>query len=168
MPPSTHSKSPRLPSINADLLIDETTQAGLRRAAFLTERCSARTPRESDVGQSVAMLLHFGRTGTPWVIATDGNGDPLTALCNAATVEREIALIVECVPTSPALTVVFAAARGRVLLAAGKALGAAHIAALSGLSPQQVRLLARGGAFSLPLPARQARKWLRDRGVTVE
>lgn len=168
MPPSTHSKAPRLPTINADILIDETTQAGLRRAAFLTERCSARTPRESDVGQSVAMLLHFGRTGTPWVIATDNNGGAFTTVCNAVIVEQEIALITDCVTPTPALAVVFAAARGRVLLAAGQALGATHIASLSGLSPQQVRLLARGGEFRLPMPARQARKWLRDRGVSFE
>lgn len=166
MPPSSHSKSPRLSTINTAALIDETHRAIARRIADLTAMTHG-TASDSDVGQSIAILVHHATTGTPWTIATDAHGDTLTSVGDIATVDREIARVTNCVHPSPTLALVFTAARGRALLAAERAVDAGHLAALSGLSPQQVRLLARHGEFRLPLPARSARKWLRDRGVEV-
>lgn len=121
-------------------------------------------PRDTELGMSICILHHFATTGTAWKVVNDA-GLSADIPFTLKAVEHQIADVLECVPATPALTVLFEAARGKARLAMGHPLAATHLAALAGLSPQQVRLLSRNGDFTLPIHANEARRWLDARAA---
>ena len=73
-------------------------------------------------------------------------------------------------PLARNLALVLTAALGREAVETGRPVTVAQVAALAGVDPNHVRLLARGGELPVnggEVPAEDARRWLVARGVLV-
>lgn len=110
------------------------------------------------LGRNAALLAQYAKTGKVAEWADDLVG-------RAMDVQLDVMRATRGLP--PEMEVVDDAVDGRIEMATEGKVEARSLAALAGLSPQQVRLLMRKAGRKLPMPAKAAAKWLRDRGVVL-
>lgn len=110
------------------------------------------------LGRKVVLLAQYAKTGRVAEWADDAAGGAMDAQIEVMRLSRG---------QFRDMDVVHDAVDGRVEMATDGKVEARSLAALAGISPQQVRLLMRKSGRKAPMPAKSAAKWLRDRGAAV-
>jgi hypothetical protein len=134
-------------------------------------------PAASSIGFTTALLTEYARTGRD----PEGPGlvrDRIQDICSAiysqagrpGTFEApDLEVAVDAGEPTDVLSVVIVAAWARLGLEEGRALTKRELAVLASLSLRQVRALAASGEIACAedgrVPAKEARRWLRARGV---